>query len=174
MLDILIAAAVVAGAVHGFATGAIKQVASLFGILLSFILAMNLMHSVGAAIHGWIAASPDIAPLVGFIAVFAFVQLAIILAVKVVERIIGALKLGSLNRIAGTGIGAAKAALALSVAFLALGSVGFPTEESREGSRLYPAVSAALPVAWSAISDRTGIRSLTDVFQYQARSDRHD
>lgn len=166
MLDILIAAAIVAGAIHGFTTGAIKQVASLAGIFVSFVLALQLMHSVGAAVHGWIGAAEEIAPLVGFVVVFAFVQLAIVAGVKVVEKILGALKLSSVNRLLGSGVGAAKAALALSVAFLAMGSVGFPTQESRQDSLLYPWVAGALPTAWDYFSDRTGINSLSDVFEF--------
>lgn len=166
MLDILIAGAVVAGGIHGFATGAIKQVASLAAIVISFVLALNLMHTVGAAIHGWIGASADIAPLVGFVAVFAFVQLAFFAGVKLVEKIIGALQLSSLNRILGGGLGAAKATLALSVAFLALGSLGFPTDDSRQSSKLYPLVSSALPKAWDYFSARTGVNSLTELFDF--------
>ncbi len=174
MLDILIAAAVLAGAVHGFTTGAVKQVASLVGIVLSFVLALNLMHSVGAALYRWIGAAESLAPLIGFIAVFAFMQIAILAGVKVVEKIIGALKLGSLNRLAGSGVGAAKAALALSVAFLVLGSVGFPTEQSRADSRLYPMVSSVLPRVWDVFSDQTGINSLSDVFDFQTLQDGRD
>ena len=171
MLDLLIAAAILAGAVHGFTTGAIKQIASLAGIVVSFVLALNLMHSVGAALYRWIGAAESLAPLVGFIAVFAFVQIAIVAGVKVVEKIVGALKLGSLNRLAGSGVGAAKAALALSVAFLVLGSVGFPRDEAREESRFYPMVASFLPTAWDAFSSRTGINSLSDVFDYGAREE---
>jgi len=167
MLDILIAAAIAAGAIHGFTTGAIKQVASLLGIIVSFAVAFNLMHSVGAATYRYLGATQEIAPLIGFVIVFAVVQVAIIVAARLIEKILGALKLGTVNRLLGSGVGAAKAALVLSIAFVALGAVGFPTKESRAESRLYPAVAAFLPTVWSAFSNRTGITNLSDVFLWR-------
>lgn len=174
MLDILIAAAIGAGAIHGFATGAIKQVASLLGIFVSFVVAFNLMHAIGEATYRYVGASEEVAPLVGFVIVFAIVQIGIIVAARLTEKAIGAMKLGGVNRLLGTGVGAAKAALALSVAFVVLGSVGFPTEESRSTSRLYPAVASFLPTVWSVFSDRTGITSLSDVFQWPASTEGRD
>lgn len=165
MLDILIAAALLAGAIHGFTTGAIKQVASLFGIIVSFAVAFRLMQSVGAATSGYLGVSEEMAPLVGFIIVFALVQGSIIVAAKLIEKIVGALQLGTVNRVLGSGLGAAKAALVLSIAFIALAAVGFPEEASKTESKLYAPVAGFLPTVWSAFSDRTGFDSFSDVFR---------
>ncbi|NNE34868.1 MAG: CvpA family protein [Rhodothermales bacterium] len=165
VLDLFVAAIVLAAAVHGFITGAIKQVAGFVSLILAFVLGLSLMESVGSAASGILGITPALAPFAGFIIVFLVVQLTVVIIVKMVEKIIGALKLSGLNRLAGSGIGVAKGALALSVAFMAFGYVGIPSDQVQEQSLLYEPVSEVLPAVWGVIGGWSSVRDLEDVFR---------
>ncbi|MCB0719510.1 MAG: CvpA family protein [Bacteroidetes bacterium] len=165
LLDIFIAAIVVAAAVHGFMTGAIKQIASFASLLFAFVVGLTFMDSAGATVGDMLGLSPALAPLAGFIVVFLAVQLAVIVVVKVVERIIGALNLTAVNRLAGSGVGILKGTLALSVAFMVFGYIGIPAEQTRRESMLYEPVSEVLPQVWSVVGGWSAVQDLKSVFR---------
>ncbi len=152
-LDILIALLLAGGLFHGFMTGVVKQVASIFSMVAALIIGLQLMHPIGVSISQWTGISEGIAPLLGFVAVFGLVHVGVFVIVKMVEKVIGVLKLGFVNRILGSGFGLFKAGIALSVAFLALGFAGFPGEETRENSVLYSVVEPLLPQSWEVLRD---------------------
>lgn len=152
-LDILITLLLAAGLFHGFTTGVVKQVASIFSIVAAFIIGMQLMHPIGGVISEWTGLSEGIAPILGFAVVFGMIHIGVFIIVKIVEKILGVLKLGFVNRLLGSGFGMFKAGIALSVAFLALGMAGFPGEETRENSVLYNVVEPLLPQTWEFLQE---------------------
>lgn len=152
VLDLLIAIAV-AGAIYiGFRTGAIRQVFGFAGVIVAFVAGYLYMHPAGDVVVSILNIGYSIAPLMGFIAIFALVQLTFVAAIRVLEGIFGVLKLTVLNRLAGGALAAGKAVLLLSIVFLALGTVDIPEPEARTGSVLYEPVASALPSAWSYVS----------------------
>lgn len=153
-LDLLILFGLAAGAVHGFMTGLIKQVASVFGVVLAFVVSLQFMRPVGEAVAGSLSISEGVAPLVGFVLVFLVIQVAVFAVTRMVESLVGALKLSSVNRLLGGGLGALKAMLALSVLFLVLHYVDVPGERMAGESQFYGTVSRALPDAWDFVSER--------------------
>lgn len=172
-LDLFIAAIVIAGAVHGFVTGAIKQVAGFASLLLSFVLGVLFMNSVGATVADVVGVTPALAPFAGFVVVFLTIQLIVVIVVKMVERIVGALKLTAMNRLLGSGIGVLKGALALSVALMAFGYIGIPAEQTKNQSFLYEPVSEVLPKVWTVIGGWSAVDDLKDVFrQHNQNSER--
>lgn len=165
-LDLAILGGVALGLVVGLRAGLIKQIASIVGLLLAFVLAVQLMRPVGVLISRSLDVSPSISPLVGFVLVFMGVQIIVFAAVKATEAIVGALKLGAVNRLLGGAVGAFKAVLALSVAFLVLGYLGAPNEPVRNASALYGPVASVLPASWSYIEQRLPqLRSLSEQFR---------
>jgi membrane protein required for colicin V production len=80
--------------------------------------------------------------------VFLVVQLAVFALIRVLESVIGALKLTAVNRVLGGAVGVFKACLALSVTFLVLGYMDVPSEETKQSSTLYTTVSTLMPKAW--------------------------
>ncbi len=164
-LDLLILAVLAVGLVRGFATGVIRQVASLVGMVAAFVLGVQLMKPVGGLIVGSLGVSPAIAPLLGFLLVFVVVQVGVFAAGRFVETLVGALRLTVFNRAAGGALGAFKAALALSVGFLVLGYVNMPAEATQRDSALYAPVATVLPTAWNYVSDRLpAAESLSEKF----------
>ena len=152
-LDLMILLVLVGGMIHGFSTGLIKQVASLAGLVIAFIVSVQLMHPVGGAAADSLGISSEIAPLVGFVLVFLGVQLVVFALAKTVESLVGALHLTGINRLLGGALGAFKAALLASVLFLVLRYVELPSQELQQDSMLYPSVSVLLPGAWDYVSD---------------------
>lgn len=152
MLDLFIVVVLAIGVARGFATGAVRQAASILGLVVSVVLAVQLMGAVGRVAAASLGISDRVAPLVGFVLVLLVVQIAMFALVRMIESVLGALKLSVINRAAGGVIGAAKAALFLSVLFLVMGYFRLPGPESRSASSLYPPVAAFLPVAWDAVA----------------------
>ena len=153
-LDLFILAILALGLVRGFSTGVIRQVASVVGLVVAFVLSLQLMEPVGTLVAESLGLSARIAPLVGFVTVFLGIQVALFAAVKLVESVVGVLRLTLVNRLAGGAFGAFKAALLLSVAFLVIGRLGFPGDSMQQESVFYEPVADVLPVAWDFISEK--------------------
>ena len=150
-LDVIIGILLAGGIVAGLRSGMIRQVLSIVGVVAAFLLGTQLMHTAGAMAETSLGISEDIAPLVGFVLVFMAVQLAVFVLGRLMEAVVGALKLGPINRLLGGGVGAFKAALILSIAFLVLGGFGVPTEETRDASALYEPVAGVIPYTWEYV-----------------------
>jgi len=147
-LDLIILAMLAGGLVIGLRSGLIKQVVGFVGLIVAFALALHLMRTVGAMAAESLGISPDIAPLVGFVLVFLVVQLAVFALIRILESLIGALKLTAVNRFLGGAVGVFKACLVLSVTFLVLGYLGIPSDATKQSSSLYATVSTLMPKAW--------------------------
>ncbi len=152
-LDVLIGIVLAGGLLIGLRSGFIKQALSFAGMIVAFLLALNLMHAAGALVTTSLGISEDIAPLLGFALVFLAVQVLVFALARLVETVAGALKLSGVNRLLGGAVGAFKAALLLSVAFLVLARLQVPTEETRDASALYDPVASVLPAAWDYFSE---------------------
>ena len=148
-LDLIILGFLGGGIVIGIRSGLIKQVLGFVGLLLAFLLGYQLMEPAGALVRDSLGLSPDIAPLLGFALVFLAVQVLVFAAVRMIEALVGVLRLSSVNRLLGGAVGAAKAALVLSVAFVVLAGMHVPSEDTRKESRLYMPVASVLPEAWA-------------------------
>jgi len=170
-LDILILVAMGAGVVHGFSTGMIRQIASVVGMVLAFILSARFMGPVGDVAFNTFGLSESVSPLVGFVLVFLVVQIAVFALAKMAESLIGALKLTTVNRALGGGLGAIKAALALSVLFLVLDYANIPGETLTNESSLYTPVAGLFPKAWDYASERwPQVESLSQKFGKEIES----
>ena len=151
-LDLIILVVLAGGVVLGLRSGLIKQVASLVGLVLAFVLAMQYMYAVGDVAVQSLGVSESLSPLLGFVLVFLAVHVAIIAAVKIIEGLIGALRLSTVNRVLGGAMGGVKAALLLSVAFLVLSGIEIPDARARGASTFYDPVSSVAPQTWEFVT----------------------
>jgi membrane protein required for colicin V production len=151
VIDLFLGGLLVAGIVRGAQAGAVRQVASLVGVVLAFALAVQFMRPVGAAITDGLGLTPALAPATGFLVVFAVVQGAVALLIRLLEGTLDALQVDAVNRVAGGLVGGFKMALVASVLSLALASFGLPSEPMRAESRLYGPVARVLPATWGAV-----------------------
>ena len=170
IVDISIAAGLLIGLARGLSTGAVRQIVGLAGTVLAIVLALELMHPAGNAIGGILGAGAGIVPILGFIVVFAAVQLALYVLAKIIETSLKMLRLSMLNRAAGAVFGLCKAALLLSVLFLVLNFFNIPNPENREDSALYRPVAAVFPATWDFVAERfPAVRNLSDRFGEEVR-----
>jgi membrane protein required for colicin V production len=144
-LDWFILVVLTGGLIRGFMVGAVRQVASLLGLVLAFLLSVQLMHPVGNLIVASLGLSESVAPIAGFIVIFVGVQLIFLALSRLLEQILETLSLNLVNRAAGGALGGFKAALLLSVLFLVLSGLEMPSKQTRNHSVLYSPVASALP-----------------------------
>ena len=162
-LDVLILLVLAGGLVRGLTTGIIKQVAGIVGFVLAFVLSVKLMDPVGALVIDSLGLSARVAPVVGFVVVFSAIQIAVFLLIRMVEALVGALRLTAVNRALGGAVGVLKAALVLSVLFLFLGYLGIPEKTTQAESAFYRPVATVLPEAWDYVARALPeVRRLTD------------
>lgn len=165
-VDLLILIVLAVGVVRGFYTGFAKQVASVVGAVLAFLIGLQVMHPVGQMVVDSLGVSPSVAPLVGFALSFIVILLLVTGLTKLIESMLGALKLSVLNRALGGAVGAFKAALVLSVVFLVLGFIGVPSPEAQETSQFYTPVAQLVSGTWNWMAERLPeVRALAEQFQ---------
>ncbi len=151
-LDWFILVILTGGLIRGFVVGAVRQVASIAGLIVAFFLSVQLMHPIGALIVSSLGLSEAVGPIAGFVVIFVGVQLLFLAVSRLLEQVIDTLSLSLVNRAAGGALGGFKAALLLSVLFLVLGGMEVPSREAREQSVLYAPVAVALPKTLDAAS----------------------
>ena len=147
-VDALAVAAFGGGLLQGLASGALRQIAAVVGFVLALVLAVHGMDEAGALLRASLGISERAAPLAGFVAVFFAVELVVFAVARAVEGVLGALKLGVVNRVFGGALGGLRGLLVLSALLVPLGYVGLPRAETREASRFYEPVVALLPWVW--------------------------
>ncbi len=152
VLDIVILALIAFGAWQGYQRGAISEIARIVGLALAFVLAIQLMDTVGLVLVSNFNLPDEIVPILGFVVTFTVVMLIVYLGARAVQFVLGKIKLGGLNRLLGGAVGGAKWALLLSVMFLLFGSVRMPSAEMRSGSIFYEGISIIAPRAWQSMS----------------------
>jgi membrane protein required for colicin V production len=150
-LDIFILLSLAVGMIHGFTTGVIRQISSVISLVLGFLVALQLMDTVGDAIGEFMGVSQQAWPVIGFVTVFVAFHLCVIVLVKFFETVLEILKLTTANRILGSLAGALKAGLVLGIMFFALGYAGIPDGLTRSESVLYGPVAQSVPTTWNAV-----------------------
>lgn len=169
-LDILILIALAIGVVRGFMTGAVRQVISFIGIIISIVLAIELMNPVGRLAGNALGVAESLQPALGLLAVFLIIQIGLFFAVRAVESVVKTFRLSTVNRVLGGAAGMAKTALILSVVFIGLAHLEVPERENRENSILYAPIAGALPATWDYVSAHLPrMKSLSDRLGEQAR-----
>lgn len=165
MLDIIILLVLIGGIVRGFMVGAVRQVTSILGVVAAFVMAVQLMRPAGATVVDSLGLSEALAPVLGFLVVFIAVQLVFYLLGRLVEKLLDALALNTVNRLFGSALGGFKAALLLSIAFLILTQLNMPDPRMKARSVLYRPIAQVLPETWAAVSEYVpNLKTLSEQF----------
>src|SRR5437016_10684 len=108
-LDIIILVVLAIGAVMGFCTGLLWQIARLVSLALSLYLAFLANAGVTDWLDDqWKDVNPAVNRVIAFIGVFIVVYLILYLVTRLVYQAIKATKLETLDRILGALLGAVK------------------------------------------------------------------
>lgn len=169
-LDWLIVVALAVGLARGMYVGAVRQVASIAGLIVAFVVSVQLMHPVGDIAGQSLGLSEAAAPLVGFVVVFSTVQLIVFGVARMLESALESLHLSLANRAAGAALGAFKAALLMSVLFLVTTQLDVPDEQAQQESALYGPVASVLPGTWDyAAAYLPKVKRASDAFGRRVR-----
>lgn len=172
VIDIIILLAVAGGIARGFTVGAVRQLTSLVGVVAAFALAVQLMRRVGDLAVQSLGIADAAAPVLGFLIVFLAVQAIFYFIGRLVEHLLDALSLTIVNRLFGSAVGGFKAALLLSVAFLVLTEINFPSPEQRQQSALYRPVAQVLPETWDVAAQHVpDLKRLSEQFGRRIESE---
>ena len=151
-LDWFILIVLAGGLIRGFMVGAVRQVASIAGLVVAFLLSVQFMHPLGAVIVSSLDLSEAAGPIAGFVVIFLGIQLLFLALSRLLESVLETLSLTLVNRAAGGALGGFKAALLLSVLFLVLSGMDMPSKETRKQSMFYQPVAQTLPETLEAAS----------------------
>lgn len=163
LLDGAILVALALALVRGYTVGGVRQITSIVGMVLAFIVSVQYMRPLGVQLEVW-GVPPTFAELAAFTTIFLVIYLGVAFAAHMAERFIKALRMGVLDNLLGSVLSGAKVLLLLSGVLLLLARAGWPAPDTRQASTLYEPVRDALPTAWehtaAYMSDTEGIENL--------------
>lgn len=114
-IDIIILIAFLSGAVLGYMKGAIKQIATMAGLVLGLVVARMLFASVGAKVAEQLGTSLTIGQVLAFVFIWVVVPMGCAFVGSILTEVVKAIKLGFINQWLGAGVGSIKYLLFASV-----------------------------------------------------------
>lgn len=170
LLDFAILGVLALALVRGYMVGGIRQITSIVGMVLAFVVAVQYMRPLGGQMEAW-GVAPTFAELAAFATLFLGVYMSVALVARMAERIIKVMRLGVVDHVLGSVLSGAKVLLVISGLLMLLAQAGWPAPETREASTFYEPVSEALPVAWDHTAAYVGNTEELDHFFPDAHGD---
>ncbi len=124
IIDIIILVILVVSAIMGFASGAIRQLGSLVGIIAAIILAKSFGYEVGTML----GINSNSAYIWGYIIVLVISFMAVAAVAVVLHKIVSAVGLGIINRLLGAAFSVVKWGMLLSIALIIFNATNNATQ----------------------------------------------
>lgn len=140
-MDGILAAVLLWGAVRGWRSGLIRQLASAAGIVAGLLVACMLYAALGDLIAPHLGASLTAARVLAFLLIWVGVPMAFSILAFLLTKTAEGLCLGGLNRLAGAGVGLLKYALLLGCLLHLPSALRLPEPGFTRGSLLAPPLS---------------------------------
>jgi membrane protein required for colicin V production len=138
----------------GLKNGFIIELASLAALAAGLLAAVLFSEMVGQWLNDYI--TTRFMPVLAFVVVFIGVVIVVHLIARAIDRLVKAIALGWLNRLAGAAFGALKAALLISIVLLLLDAFGLSqrwfTPELKNSSYLYTPLEKLAPTTLDLIN----------------------
>ncbi len=172
-LDFFFLAVIGFGVFRGYRSGLAKQLLATVGLFFAFVFGAALMGPVGSAVVERIGFSDRIAPIIGFIVIFAAILGAVAAIGHAFRKGLEAARLSSIDTMSGALLGGLKSAFSLSILLLVTGFSPRPGgdawligSEARAESLLSDPIEAVAPETWNILQAITpGIQdALLDKF----------
>jgi membrane protein required for colicin V production len=122
---------------HGIWVGCIRQLASIFALIVGFVVAGRLCNNFYHTILPFIR-SPNLAFIVSYLILFIVIYLAVILLGMGLKKVVDIVLLGWFDRVLGGLLGAAKALFIASLVFMFLSSILSGSNNFLRRSMSYP------------------------------------
>ncbi len=148
-IDLIIGIALAWSAYRGFRKGFILGIVSLVALFLGLWGGFRFSGVVSDYLVNDLGWSSAFMPVISFGLTLVIIILLVYLTGKIVERLVEAVALGIINRIAGAVLSMAKMLLIISAIIFIINRVGaqnaFPGQENKQNSMLYEPVASIVP-----------------------------
>lgn len=119
ILDIVLCVIIGFLGIRGTFRGLVKEIASILGLLLGFVLANSYHAQLSPLLEEYLG-GPGLAHLVGYLGIFLGTVAAIFLLATLIRKILKLIRLGWLDSIGGGALGILKGLLLCSIVIMAL------------------------------------------------------
>ena len=109
LLDVIILALIGFGVWMGYRKGAVIEIARIVGLVLAFILAVQLMDTVGIMLVSNFNLPEELISILGFAITFVVVMVLVWFGAKIIQFVLGKAHLSGINRFVGGAIGQRRA-----------------------------------------------------------------
>ena len=140
--DYLLITATSLGAIYGLTRGVLRMATSMVSLLGALYFASLYYPLVGGFSEQQLGLDPTVGSIIGYVAVFAIVFIAIEIMGRTIIRISRAVRIGWLDRLAGATVGAALVAVVAGVLVMVLAVVLPANASLLRDSRLAPTLLA--------------------------------
>ena len=164
--DLILILLLVWGAWNGYKKGFIVAIASIIAIVTGAYLAFYFSDALGSWISGIVDWSAKSISVASFALTFIGVIFIVHLIAKAVEKTLGLIALGGINKLAGAVLGVFKNALILS--FVIYGLKGFDIKIYEDTNKEYvvlPMVESIAPFVlpyWEDLTEKTTLEKVKD------------
>jgi membrane protein required for colicin V production len=141
-LDYGIVAIIAFGALYGLGRGVLRMTTSIVSLMAAAAAASSWHGRVGDLLQQRLATTPWVSSILGYIAVFAIVSVAIGIAGRRLVALVQLANLNLVDRLGGAIFGAALAVVFVGIDLMILTALLPPDSTLLRDSRLAPAVSA--------------------------------
>lgn len=117
--------------------GFVREIISVVGLVLAFVIASRISGDAGSLLSSWIS-NDSLANVVGFVLVFVLVMVVVGLIGAMVRKLIHMADLSATDRTLGVFFGATRGLLLIGVAFLAYGAYAKADQPWMKKSLLTP------------------------------------
>lgn len=162
--DFIIAIFLIWSAYRGFTKGFLIAAASLAALVLGVWGGIRFSHMTAALLISYFGLQTEHLPLISFALTFVIIVILVHLLSRALDKLIKAVALGFVNRLAGLLFGVLKTAFLISILLVILNSIDrrlpFIPDEHKENSLLYMPLSRFAPAIFpflnfDGIRDRT-------------------
>ena len=148
-LDAILGIILIVSAINGFSKGFVEELAGLVALVLGIWAAIHFSDLVGEFLTTSFNMTFKHLHIVAFIVTFIGVVILVHIIGSIVNKMVKAIKLGFLNRLAGLAFGAVKGALILSVLLVVFDKIDkdvhIVSAETKAESKLYTPIRNFAP-----------------------------
>ncbi len=150
LLDAIILLPIAYFAYRGFRSGLVHEFFGIFGIILAVFFTFEYMGAVAGIFAPLTDDRDSLTIITGFVMFIITVALVQYCAYGL-TRFLNLIRLGILNRIAGSIFGGLKSAILISAALLLFTGIDIPDEETRNESASYHTVVQVAPITYDIV-----------------------
>lgn len=152
ILDFLILLPIAFFGYRGFKNGFVQEVLGIVGIILGVFLTFQYMHSAGEYLRPYLSEYETYIPFIAALLIFITTLVVVNIIAYAASKLLEAIQLNFINRIAGLSFGALKSGIAISALLLVAAGFNMPSQDVREQSISYPYVIYLAPWAYDTVA----------------------